>query len=96
MKILILIAVALLCSCSSPRSLSGLPFSGHTKHKPIKRMTKNEWIKAESGHSLYVRENGKVFRNSGREWTVFKRPDRKTGFSPKYKKRTPIFNFKKR
>lgn len=50
------------------------PFAGTTKHKPIKRMTRSEVRKAQAGVNLYVRENGKVYRNSGRAWTKVTKP----------------------
>lgn len=74
-KLVILLIIMMVSSCVAPRGTPYMgPFSGKTVHKPIKRMTRHEIRKAQAGHSLYVRENGKVYRNNGREWTVFSKP----------------------
>lgn len=52
----------------------GQPFYRRTEHKPIQKMTRRDVRKAQIGVDMYIRENGKVYRNSGVEWTVFRKP----------------------
>jgi len=56
------ILILLFAGCSTT---AALPFTGHTKHKPIQRMTQQQWRQAElKGINPYTRYHGKCYRNT--------------------------------
>jgi len=75
-------------------SASGQIFSGHTKHKPIKRMTAKDIRITQQGGTMYSRVNGKVIRNSYK-WGQFKKPRYFNDHRPK-DRRKPIFDPRKK
>lgn len=66
------------------------PWYVHTKHKPIKRMTRKEVHYSQIGRPLYERVNGKVVKNLRTPWSTVKKPTNYNAFHNKE------FNHKKK
>ena len=57
-KLIILVIFGLLYSCSMTRTT----WEGHTKFKPVKRISRAQFKKMEDGKSFYYRKYGKVHK----------------------------------
>ncbi|HAX96209.1 MAG TPA: hypothetical protein DCY35_06795 [Prolixibacteraceae bacterium] len=78
MKKLIIILILLLAVTSQAQH----PFHRKTKHSTVTRLKRWEVRKIQSGHNLYYREGGKVFR-TGRIFSGINRPKDATKFRRK-------------
>lgn len=68
MKKLIVLLIVLLVA-APVAEIFAQPFAGHTRHKPIKRMTRRQVRDAQQGRTLYFRYKGKVEKRAWRPTT---------------------------
>jgi hypothetical protein len=62
MKKLIIIMMAIFLVSGIWSEVAAQPFSGRTKHKLMKRMTRHQVGKAQKGKTLYYHHKGKLHK----------------------------------